>query len=54
MLPRRVFQNRTLRRVLEPKREEVTGGRRKSHNEKLNNCTLPKNIIRVIKSRKIK
>jgi len=50
----RVFANKVKRRVLGPKRDEVTGGWRKLYNEELNNlCSLP-NIIRVIKSRGMK
>jgi hypothetical protein len=33
----RVFENRVLRRIFGPKRDEVTGGWRKHHNEELNN-----------------
>jgi hypothetical protein len=33
------FENRVLRRVFGPKREEVTGEWRKLHNEELNDCT---------------
>jgi hypothetical protein len=33
----RVFENRILRRIFGPKRDEVTGGWRKLHNEKLHN-----------------
>jgi hypothetical protein len=32
----RVFENRVLRRIFEPRRDEVTGGWRKLHNEELN------------------
>jgi hypothetical protein len=35
----RVFENRVLRRIFEPKRVEVTGELRKLHNEDLNVCT---------------
>ena len=47
----RVFENRVLRRVVGPKREEVTGERRKLHNEEM--YSLP-NIMRVVKSRRMK
>jgi hypothetical protein len=47
----RVFENRVLRRILGPKREEVTGEWRKLHNEELNDLYSPPNIVRVIKSR---
>jgi hypothetical protein len=33
----RVFENRVLRRIFGPRRDEVTGGRRKLHNEELRN-----------------
>jgi len=50
----RVFENRMLRRVFGPKRDEVTGEGRKLHNEELNDlCSLP-NIVRVVKSRRIR
>ena len=35
----RVLQNRMLRRIFEPKRDEITGERRKLHNEELNDST---------------
>jgi hypothetical protein len=47
----RVFENRVLRRIFGPKRDEVTGGWRKLHNEELHNLYSSPNIIRVIKSR---
>jgi hypothetical protein len=47
----RVFENRVLRRIFGPKRDEVTGEWRKLHNEELNNLYSLLNIIRVIKSR---
>jgi hypothetical protein len=50
----RVFQNRVLRRIFGPKRDEVTRKWRKLHNEELNDlCSLP-NIVRVIKSRRMR
>ena len=45
-----VFENRVLRRVFGPRRDEVTGGRR-LHNEELNNLYSSPNIVRVIKSK---
>jgi hypothetical protein len=50
----RVFENRVLRRIFGPKRDEVTREWRKLHNEDLN-ClySLPK-IVRVIKSRRMR
>ena len=47
----RVFEVRVLRRILGPKRSEVTGEWRKLHNEKLNDLYCSPNIVRVIKSR---
>jgi len=50
----RVFENRMLRRVFEPKRDEVTGEWRKLHNEELKDLySLPK-IVRVVKSRRMR
>jgi hypothetical protein len=48
----RVFENRVLRRVFGPKRDEVTGEWRKLHNKKLNDLYSLPNIVRVVKSRK--
>jgi hypothetical protein len=51
-MPRlRVFEIRVLRRIYEPKREEVAGGWRRLHNEELHNVYASPNIVRVIKSR---
>ena len=47
----RVFENRVLRRVFGPKRDEVTGEWRKLHNEELNDMYSLPNIVRVVKSR---
>jgi hypothetical protein len=44
----RVFENRVLRRIFGPKRDEVTRGSRKLHNEELQNLYSSPNIIRVI------
>jgi hypothetical protein len=46
-----VFENRVLRRILGPRRDEVTGDWRKLHNEELHNLYSSPNIIRLIKSR---
>jgi hypothetical protein len=46
----REFENRGLRRIFGPKRDEATGEWRKLHNEKLNNMYSSPNIIREIKS----
>ena len=50
----RVFENRVLRRVFGPKRDEVTGEWRKLHNEELKNLYSLPNIVRVVKSRKMR
>jgi hypothetical protein len=46
----RVFENRVLRRIFGPKRDEVTGGLRRLHNEGLHNLYSSPNIIGMIKS----
>jgi len=46
-----VFENRVLRRVFRPKRDEVTGEWRKLHNEELRYLYSLPNILRVVKSR---
>jgi hypothetical protein len=48
----RVFENRVLRRIFGPKKDEVTGGWRKLHNEELHNLYSSPSIIRMIKSRR--
>jgi hypothetical protein len=45
----RVFENRVLRRMFGPIRDEVTGDWRKVHNEELLNLYSSSNIIRMIK-----
>jgi hypothetical protein len=47
----RVLENRVLRGIFGPKREEVEGGWRRLHNEELHNLYASPNIIRVTKSR---
>jgi hypothetical protein len=49
----KVFENRVLRRILGPKRDEVTGERRKLNNEERNNLYSSPNTVRGIKSRKL-
>jgi len=49
-----VFENRVLRRVFGPKRDEVTGEWRKLHNEELNDLYSLPNIVRVVKSRRMR
>jgi hypothetical protein len=49
-----VFENRVLRRIFEPKRDEETGGWRKLHNEELHNLYSPPSLIRIIKSRRMR
>jgi len=50
----RVFENRVLRTVFGPKRDEVTGEGRKLHNEDLNDLYSLSNIVRVVKSRRMR
>ena len=50
----RVLENRVLRRIFGPKRDEVTGDWRKLHHEELNDLYCSPIIIRVIKSRKMR
>ena len=50
----RVFLNRVLRRVFGPKRDEVTGEWRKLHNEELSDLYSLPNILRVVKSRRMR
>jgi hypothetical protein len=50
----RVFENRVLRRIFGPKRDEVTGEWRKLHSEELHILYSSPNIIRQIKSRRMR
>jgi hypothetical protein len=49
----RMFENKVLRRISGPKKDEVIGGRKKLHNEELNNLYSSPSIIRIIKSRRM-
>ena len=50
----RVFENMVLRRISGPRRDKVTGEWRRLHNEELNDLYCSLNIVRVIKSRRIR
>jgi len=50
----RVFENMVLRRIFGPRREEVTGEWRRLHNEELNDLYSSSNIVRMIKSRRMR
>ena len=50
----RVFENRVLRRIFGPRRDEVTGEWRRLHNGELNDLYSSPNIVRVIKSRRMR
>jgi hypothetical protein len=50
----RVFENRVLRRIFGPKRNEVRGEWRKLHNEELRDLYSSPIIIRIIKSRRMR
>jgi hypothetical protein len=49
-----VFENRVLRRIFGPKRDEVTGGWRKLHNEELHRLYSSPSTVRVIKARRMR
>jgi hypothetical protein len=49
-----VFENKVLRRIFGPKRDGVTGGWRKLHNEELHNLYSSPIIIRIINSRRMR
>ena len=50
----RVFDNKVLRRIFGLRRDEVTGDWRRLHNEELNDLYTSPNIVRVIKSRRMR
>ena len=50
----RVFENMVLRRIFGPRRDEVTGEWRRLHKEELNDLYSSPNIVRVIKSRRMR
>jgi hypothetical protein len=49
-----VFENRVLKKIFGPKRDEVIGGWRKLLNEELHNLYCSPSIIRIIKSRRMR
>jgi hypothetical protein len=49
-----VLESRVLRRIFGPKRDDVTGDWRKLHNEELHNLYSSPNIIRMIKSKRMR
>ena len=49
-----MFENKVLRRLFGPRRDEVTGDWRRLHNEDLNDLYSSLNILRVIKSRRMR
>jgi hypothetical protein len=50
----RVFENRVLKRIFGPKRDEVTGGWKKLHNEELHGLYSSPSIVRVIKAMRLR
>jgi hypothetical protein len=49
-----VFENKVLKRIFGPKRDEVTGGWRKLYDEELHDLYSSPSIIRIIKSRRMR
>ena len=49
-----MFENRVLRRVFGPKRDEVTVEWKKLHNEELNDLYSLRNMLRLVKSRRMR
>jgi hypothetical protein len=50
----RVFENRVLRRIFGPKRDQVTGERRKLHNEELRDLYSSPSMVKIIKGRRMR
>ena len=50
----RVFENMVFRKIFGPRKDEVTGKWRRLHNEELNDLYCSPNIVRVIKSRRMR
>ena len=50
----KVFENMVLRKIFGPRRDEVTGERRRLHNEELNDLYCSPNIVRVMKLRRMR
>jgi hypothetical protein len=49
-----VFENMVLRRIFEPKRDEVTGEWRKLHNEELHDLYHSPSVMRIMKARRMR
>jgi hypothetical protein len=49
-----VFENRMVRRIFVPKRDEITGDWKKLHNKKLHKLYYSPNIIRIFKPRMVR
>jgi hypothetical protein len=49
----KVFENRVLRKIFGPKRDDVTGDWRKPHSKELHNLYFSSNIFKMIKSRRM-
>jgi hypothetical protein len=50
----RVFENKVLRRIFGPRRDEVRGGWRNPHNEELHGLYSSPSIVRMLKSRRMR
>jgi hypothetical protein len=50
----RVFENRVLSKIFRSRRDEITGEWRKLHNEEINDLHSSSNIVRSIKSRRLR